>query len=116
MDKCCGTWMLLELLPSKSFPIHHSRLYGLANAGVVTPQNQKVRLYWLPEVHRCGNRHQRVGVGGELQSSGGAGWREMQLPVMRIDYCLVSGRRGGTSRWTNSSRSSAIVTPWCRVE
>jgi hypothetical protein len=38
------------------------------------------------------------------------------LPVMRIDYCLVSGRRGGTSRWTNPSRSLAIVTLWRRVE
>jgi len=38
---------------------------------------------------------------------------EMQLLVMRIDYCLVSGQRGGrvggSSHWTNSSRSSAIV-------
>ena len=37
----------------------------------------------------------------------------MQLLVMRIDYCLVSGQRGGreggSSHWTNSSRSSAIV-------
>lgn len=37
---------------------------------------------------------------------GERGW--MQLLVMRIDYCLVSGWREGSSRWTNSSRSSAI--------